>query len=202
MTTTMTPPMMATAANATGIQLHVGIAEQGKLYTLAGQHALALLYYRHAIQMTVQAQDPEIFFRHYLECVMETLEQMGAYSEVLAYCDKAIDFYRQHPPPNPLAQRDLAHIYERQGAVLLKSGAKAQAAQAFEEALQLVKASGQTLPLIQTLLRWVKSGLHIDPHRVLAEQRRTQYFSVRSDTVDARRAVKLPDEQLLGAQVK
>ena len=37
-----------------------GIAEQ-EVYALAGKHALALLYYRHAIHMTVQAGDPEIF---------------------------------------------------------------------------------------------------------------------------------------------
>ena len=100
----------------------MGIAEQGKVHALRGDHAVALLYYRHAIHMTVQTHDSEIFFRHYLECVMESLEQTGSYPEVLAYCAKAIEFYAQNPPPNPLAQRDLAHIYERQGVVLLKSG--------------------------------------------------------------------------------
>lgn len=178
----------------------MGIAEQGKLYALAGKHALALTYYRHAIHMAVQAQDPEVFFRHYLECVMESLEQMGAYAEVLAYCDKAIEFFAQNPPPNLLAQCDLAHVYERQGVILLKSGEKEKAIRAFEQALQVLAGSGQTLPLIQVLLRWLKAGLHVDPHRVLAEQRRARYFSVRSDTVDASRAIKLPDEQLHSPQ--
>ena len=56
------------------------------------------------------------------------------------------------------------------------------------------------MPLLQTLLRWLKSGLHVDANRVLAEQRRNHYFSVRSDTVDAGRAIQLPDEQLHGPQ--
>lgn len=198
----MNAPTTALDVTQHNAQVHLGIAEQGKVYALAGKHALALLYYRYAIHMTVQAQDPEIFFRHYLECVMESLEQMGSYAEVLAYCTKAIEFYAQNPPPNPLAQRDFAHIYERQGAVLLKMGEKEQAGQAFEAALRVLQSSGQTLPLVQTLLRWVKSGLHIDPQRVLAEQRRTHYFSVRSDTVEANRAIKLPDEQLYGPQIK
>jgi tetratricopeptide (TPR) repeat protein len=184
----------------TGAKLHMGIAEQGKVYALAGKHELALMYYRHAIHMTVQAQDPEIFFRHYLECVLESLEQMGAYAEVLAYCDKAIEFFAQNPPSNLLAQCDLAHVYERQGVVLLKTGEKAKAIQAFEQALQVLDGSGQTLPLIQLLLRWLKAGLHIDANRILAEQRRAHYFSVRSDTVDASRAIKLPDEQLYSPQ--
>src|SRR5215212_4391682 len=110
-----TPATSAAETPQAGAKLHMGIAEQGKVHALLGQHALALVYYRHAIHMAVQVQDPEIFFRHYLECVMESLEQMGSYTEVLAYCAKAIDFYTQNPPPNPLAQRDLAHIYERQG---------------------------------------------------------------------------------------
>ena len=63
-----------------------------------------------------------------------------------------------------------------------------------------MEGSGQGLPLIQLLLRWLKAGLHVDTNRVLAEQRRTHYFSVRSDTVDAGRAIQLPDEQLYGPQ--
>ncbi|MFN8466280.1 MAG: hypothetical protein U0X20_12055 [Caldilineaceae bacterium] len=180
----------------TGARLHMGIAEQGKVYALAGKHALALQYYRQAIHMAVQAGDPEIFFRHYLECVMESLEQMGAHAEVLAYCEKAIAFYGEHPPANFLEQRDRAHVYERQGSVLLKRGDKEGAAAAFEQALRAAEGSSQALPLAQTLLRWTRSGLHVDANRVLAEQRRTHYFSVRSDTVDASRAIKLPNDQI------
>jgi hypothetical protein len=84
--------------------------------------------------------------------------------------------------------------------VLLKSGQKEEAIKAFEQGSKVLEGSGQTLPLIQTLLRWLKAGLHVDPNRVLAEQRRSHYFSVRSDTVDVSRAIPLPDEQLYGPQ--
>ena len=130
---------------------------RARCYALRGRPRVALVYYRHAIHMTVQTQDREIFFRHYLECVMESLEQMGSYPEVLAYCAKAIEFYAQNPPPNPLAQRDLAHIYERQGVVLLKSGEKDEADQGLRARSGVLEGSGQTLPLLQTLLRWLKS---------------------------------------------
>lgn len=185
----------AAAAGPRGMQLHLGIAEQGKLYALAGDHARALHYYRTAIQLTVQAGAPEIFFRHYLECVMESLEQTGALAEVLAYCDKAIALYAERPPANPLATADLASIHQRRGAVLLKMGKLAEARAALRNALAVTNEIGRALLLAQTLLRWIDAGYHIDPARVLAEQRRTEYFSVRRDTVDAQRAVLLDDER-------
>lgn len=184
----------------TGAKLHMGIAEQGKVYALAGDHSMALVYYRQAMHMAVQAADHEIFFRHYLECVMESLEHMEAYAEVLDYCAKAIEFYARNPPPNPMAQRDLAHIYERRGAVQLKTGDIDKANEAFQEAMRVLQGAKQTMPLAEILSRWIKSGVHVDPSRVLAEQKRTHYFSIRSDTVDPSRAIKLPDERLYGQQ--
>ena len=81
-----------------------------------------------------------------------------------------------------------------------RAGEKDEAIKAFEQGVKVLEGSGQGLPLIQTLLRWLKAGLHVDTNRVLAEQRRHHYFSVRSDTVDASRAIQLPDEQLYGPQ--
>lgn len=180
-------------------KLHVGIAEQGKLYALGGDHVKALTYYRQAIHMAVQAGEPEVFFRHYLECVMESLERMGSYEEVLAYCDKAIELYRANPPADELADWDLAHIHQRRGAVLLKRGEGEAARAAFDSALECAKRSGRLLPLAETLRGWIDNGLHIEPERVQMEQDRRQYFSVRRDAVDASRAVKLPNEPLFAA---
>ncbi|QTA84021.1 tetratricopeptide repeat protein [Desulfonema magnum] len=180
------------------IKLHVGIAEQGKVYALAEDYPKALLYYRQAMHMTVQAQDPEIFFRHYLECIMECLEQMGSFAEVLEYCEKAIQYYKDNAPPSTMEQWNFAHVYQRKGAVCLKTGDTEVAGEAFKKALEIAGEIGEitsrTMPLTQTLLRWISSGLHIDPQRVTAEQKRTQYFSVRQETVDPKRAVRLPDE--------
>ncbi len=184
-----------------GMQLHMGIAEQGKVYALEGDHSRALHYYREAMQMTVQAGDPEVFFRHYLECVMESLEHMEAYPEVLEYCDRAIQFYQDNPPPNEMATMDLAHIYQRKGINLLKMGIQDEASEALQQALATAEAVGKvtskTMPLTQMVLQWLRSRLHIDNQRVVAEQNRTQYFMVRKDTVEPAKAVKLPNENLI-----
>jgi tetratricopeptide (TPR) repeat protein len=193
----MTEPAKAEPATESGLRLHMGIAEQGKVYALQGNHSMALKYYRYAMHMTVQAGDPEVFFRHYLECVIESLEHTGSLSEVLAYCEKAIHFYEEHPPPNPLAVRDLASLHERRGIVLLKLQDGDGARLALRSALDIARKAGQTMPLSATLSRWVESGMHVDAPRLLAEQRRAGYFSVRSDTVNAKRAIKLPNEAAL-----
>jgi tetratricopeptide (TPR) repeat protein len=188
------PPPAADDEQPSGMRLHMGIAEQGKLYALEGNHARALHYYRTAMQLTVQAGDPEIFFRHYLECVMESLEQTGSLADVLAYCDKAIALYAERPPPNPVAVADLASIHQRRGVILLKLGEVAEARAAFRNALAVAQGAGRALALAQTLQRWLDAGFHVDPARVLAEQKRTEYFSVRRDTVAPQRAVRLVDE--------
>ena len=175
-----------------GALLHMGLAEQGKIYALGGNYSLALAYYRKAMHMSVEAGDPEVFFRHYLECLIEALEHMGSYEEVLAYCEKAIAIYSERPPFDDLTRRDLAHLYQRRAVVLLKSGDKAGAREAFEEATLVVRGTGQRLPLTEALLRWVQMAMHVDARRITAEQVRHHYFSVREGTIDRSRAVKLP----------
>ncbi len=186
-----------------GLKLHMGIAEQGKVYALEGNHRHALLYYREAMQMAIQAGDPEVFFRHYLECTIESLEQTGTFGEVLAYCDKAIELYTENPPPNPMAELDLAHIYQKKGVVLLKMGVEEEALTCFREVMTRARKLGpltrKTLPLSQSLLRWLETGLHVDVARVIAEQKQHGYFSVRKDTVNPKLAVKLPHEETLAA---
>lgn len=180
----------------TGPMLHMGIAEQGKIHAVEGDHATALLYYRRAMHMTVEAKDEEWFFRHYLECSIESLELTESYDEVLAYCDKAIELYEGHPPEDPISIRDLAHIHQRKGIVLVKKGDREAAKEPLREAVRLAHDADQTIPLAERVLRWVESGLGIDNRRLLAEQKREKYFTVRSDNIDRERAVKLPDELL------
>lgn len=179
-----------------GSYIHMGLAEQGKVHALEGEHRLALFYYRRAMHMSVQAGHPEVFFRHYLECVIESLEQMGAYEEVLAYCEQAIALYQDSPPETAVAKRDLAHIHQRMGVVKLKSGDPAGARAALERALAVIRDQDQRLPLAEGLLRWCQMGLHLDAQRITSEQRHHRYFSVRKDTVDPTRAIRLPDELL------
>lgn len=174
--------------------IHMGLAEQGKLHALAKEYRLALYYYRKAMQLAVEHGHPEIFFRHYLECVVEALEQLRSFREVLDYCDRALALYGKQPPQDDVARRDLAHIYQRLGVVRLKLGEPEAARAALRKGLEVIKGARQSLPLAQTLLRWLELGVHIDERRVSAEQERTRYFSVRKDTVAAERALRLPDE--------
>jgi tetratricopeptide (TPR) repeat protein len=178
------------------VRAHFGIAEQGKLYALEGRHALALAYYREAIRLTVRAGEPEIVFRHYLECVLESLEKTGAYQELLEYCAKALTLLDAAPATAQTAL-ERAHVLQRQACVLLKTGQRDAAAMALRQALDLTAAHGMRLLLASTLLGWLDRGLQLDARRVAAEQERTHYFNVRRDTVDAARAVRLPNEVLL-----
>lgn len=177
--------------------LHMGIATRGKLYALEGNHARALQYYRIAIRLAVEAKEPEIFFRHYLDCVMESLEITGAYDEVLAYCDKAVELYADSPPPNQLATMDLASIHLRRGCVLLRRKEAQAARAAMKLAVETARSAGGRLGLAETISRWLDAGYTVDQARLLAEQRRGGYFSVQRDKVDPSRAIELSEEELM-----
>lgn len=172
--------------------LHSGIAEQGKLNALRGNHVEALRHYREAMSMAVRARAPEVVFRHYLECSLESLEHLGAYAELLDYCDKAIAHYALRPPESPVAELDLATIHQRRGVALLKLGQRPAASLALTTAIAGAKSCAAQLPLAEQLLRWLKGELTVAKDRLLAEQHRHRYFSVRKDTVKPERAVPLP----------
>ncbi len=180
-----------------GFQLHMGIAEQGKLYALEGNHKLALLYYQTAISMTIKAKDPEIFFRHYLECSLESMEHLGMLEEVLEYCDRALNLYAETPPPNEFARMDFVYIHQKKAIALMKLDKKEEAIVFFKKAIELAKAEKTKLPLSNTLMRWLTIGYFIEPSRISGEQYKEAYFNVRKDTVDPTKAIKLPDEDLL-----
>ena len=177
-------------------RLHMGIAERGKSHAVEGNHTKALQYYRVAMRIAVAAKEPEIFFRHYLECVMESLELMGAYDEVLAYCDKAIALYTETPPPNVMATMDLASIHLRRGAILLKQNEREEAKSSLQAAREIARSIGGTVALAGVPLRWAQVGYAIEPARVLAEQKRSGYFLIRKDMIDASRAIELSDADL------
>jgi tetratricopeptide (TPR) repeat protein len=173
----------------TELALHLGFAERGKLHALAGDHREALIHYRAAIRMAVEQGAPEVFFRHYMECSLESLELTGAYVEVLEYCDRALAHYAAHPPEHDVARRDLAHVHQRRGVCLFKLGEREAAREALGAALAVGVGS---LPLASALLNWLRSGWHCDAARIVAEQRRHTYFTVRADQVDPTRALDLP----------
>lgn len=198
----MTTPTTTTATMTTtetetprGHQLHMGIAEQGKVHALEGKHGLALTCYREAIRIAVRSGAPEVFFRHYMECTLESLERMGSYPEVLDYTDRAISHYAaiqaESEAQRSLIRADLVHIHQRRGVVLLKLGRTDEARQALEQARSLARP-GLRCELCDTLLGWIARGFHVDAHRILTEQEARRYFSVRPDTVNRAAAIPLP----------
>jgi hypothetical protein len=150
---------------------------------LKSDHKTALTHYRDAMKMAVESKAPEVFFRHYLEASLESLELTGAFEDVISYCDRAIGHYRENPPPHDLALLDLATIHQRKGVVLLKSGDTAGARLALTEARTTAGNAGGKLELTERLLDWLRRGLVVSPDRLLHEQRQLKYFSVRPDTV-------------------
>ena len=193
----MTSPQEKTSNQTQAFSLHMGIAEQGKVYALAGDHKMALLYYKNAMHLTVQAKDPELFFRHYLEAALESMEVLGYFDEVLAYAEKAIGMYEKNPPKDEISKLDLAYIYQKKGIALMKKGEKEEAKKAMKKAIDMMKKQKHPATLANTLYRWLSGGLHLDTKRILAEQKRNNYFSIRPETVDPTRAIKIPDEQLM-----
>ncbi len=179
-----------TAPAAKAHALHLGIAEAGKLHALAHRHAEALRHYREALRRAVATRAPEVFFRHYTQCVLECLEQMGSYGEVIEFCERADAHYRAHGHQMELQRRDHAALLERLGAVRAKAGQAGPAAEALRAAIALVPKG--TLPLAEELLGWLNRRLTPDPTRIAMAQTRRGYFTVTRDQVDPARARPLP----------
>ena len=163
---------------------HFQVAEAGRAAALRGDHKAALTQYREAMRIAVSMSAPEVFFRHYLEATLESLELMKAYDNVLEYCDRAILHYEANPPQHDVARLDLASIHQRRGAVLFKSGKVDQARAALTRAVELADSIGAELQLARLVLGWMSRGLAISNERLLSEQRRLHYFSIRGDSSD------------------
>ncbi|GLS24357.1 hypothetical protein [Marinibactrum halimedae] len=190
---------------------HLGIAEQGKLYAIAGDHKTALKYYRYAIKLTSALGHPEVFFRHYLECVLESLEHMQAYDELLEYCDKAVALFEETGKNEviengandseevDLMRLDVASIYLRKGIVFYKKKDIDQACDCFQLCKNHLKHSKHTLPLLSVMERWIKGGWHVDEHRIKQEQVRHKYFTVVKENIKSALAITLPNDVLASA---
>lgn len=162
---------------------HLGIAEAGKVAALAGNHTEALRHYREAIRIAVDGDAPEVHFRHYTQCVLESLERTGSHPEVIDYCQRAESHYRTFPHLNPFQRRDHGSTLERLGAVLAKAGHHDEALTALERAIDT--AGPGALPFAEALADWLRRGLHTDARRITDLQERHRYFTVRPGQVDA-----------------
>ncbi|MCB1735338.1 MAG: peptidylprolyl isomerase [Gammaproteobacteria bacterium] len=173
--------------------LHLGLAEQGKIHAVEDRHQEALTHYREAMNVAVRQGAPEVFFRHYLGCSLESLERMGAYQEVLDYCEKALAHYQENPPEHDIARLDRATIRQREGVIAMRLGEVDRAKTAFAEALNEARALRARLPLAERLNRWLLTNMHIDPRRLEQELAQHDYWTVRPDNIDRGRARALPE---------
>ena len=169
---------------------HLHIAEAGKVAAIAGDHDEALRHYREALRQAMAESAPEVFFRHYTQCVLESLERTGSYPEVLEYCERADEHYRGIEHLTAFQRRDHGALLERLGAVLAKAGRPDEALTALTRARDI--AGPSALPLAEALADWLRRGLRLDPHRITQLQDRHHYFTVRPDLVDASIATALP----------
>jgi tetratricopeptide (TPR) repeat protein len=170
--------------------LHLNIAEAGKVHALAGRHAEALRHYREAIRLAVAAKAPEIFFRHYSQCVLESLERSGGDADIIAFCEAAEAHYAKQDADTPLHRKDRGSILERLGLAELRSGDVAAARATLNSAINL--AGKGVLPLAEQVHGWLARGLAVSPALLTQAQQRHHYFVVRPGAVDAARACHLP----------
>lgn len=176
--------------------LHLSIAETGKLMALKGNHTEALHHYREALRLAVSSKAPEVFFRHYTQCVLESLELTNTYDEIIQFCKDADSHYASLGLNSSLHKRDHGSVLERMGLVQLKKGDVDAGRAALEKAQQI--AGEGTLPITEEILGWLKRGFSVDTSRILSSQRRHKYFVVRPDQVDRQRAQPISTKQRTG----
>lgn len=164
-------------------RIHMGIAEAGKLLALKGRHQEALVKYRDALRLAHGARAPQIFARHYLHCVLESLEHLGDHARVAELAGAAAE-EAACPQPTPFQRRDRAHLLERRGINLALAGDAAAAQVVLAAAL----AQDDSLGLSRAVLEWLARGLSIDAHRLAQAQRRHGYWVVRADAVNSQLA--------------
>jgi len=173
--------------------MHLGIAEQGKLYALKGQHKDALVHYKEAMKMVEQQKQPEVFAQHYLQCILESLELSGAHQEVLDTCYKLLNMLEEQTKLKGQAQdllkRHMASVQERIAVQHLLLGHKNEAKEAFIMAQKL--AGKKVQPLTDRFLEWLQRGYAIMPNKLKEEQKKYNYFIVDSTKIRPEIAVDL-----------
>ncbi|WP_339913748.1 hypothetical protein [uncultured Brevundimonas sp.] len=173
-------PLACSDAAPNRHRMHMAVAEAGKRLALKGRHDEALMKYREALRLAYAAAAPQVFPRHYLHCVIESLEHSGAYAQAAALAGEAASAAAD-ADASTFHRRDRAHLLERQGVNQLKAGDTAAARAALTAALAL----DPELSLARAVMDWTARGLSVSPTRLTEAQRHHRYFIVRADIVDA-----------------
>jgi tetratricopeptide (TPR) repeat protein len=173
--------------------LHLQIAENGKILALKGEHKEALRHYKEAIRMCQTAENSEVFLQHYSLCAMESLELMEAHEEIITFCEKSIDFLtpKKAERTDDWFRKNLASLWERKGIQCIYLDEKSEAIEAFSTAIK--EAANLPLPLSKDLLNWLQRGYTVTHKQVRDLQKRHHYFTVRKENVNEKIAVQLPE---------
>ncbi len=172
--------------------LHLRIAEKGKLLCLEGNYKEALRHFGEALKIMQKEKGSELFFQHYTQCVMETLEKSGSYDDVISYCERYVTFLDAKNSKNPFIDRHYARIFEKKAIQYLLKGNNQIALQLLELAQH--KAGKGKQPITDELLKWVQKGYQISKRQVESVQKKFNYFIIRKDLVNPEIAVELPSE--------
>jgi len=175
------------------IALHLRIAEQGKIYSLESNYREALRYYQEAMKMlendTIEGKD--VFFQHYSQCIMETLERSGRYEEVLNYCNKYLTFLDEKEETNDWIDILKAHMLEKSAIQYLLMEDKETALAIFKEVKAL--SAKQKMPITEQLLGWLQRGYTINERQMKELLEKNDYYIVIKDKINPAIAMKLPD---------
>ena len=169
--------------------LHLGIAEKGKILTLDGNYPLALHYFREAIRLCSEGEGADVFFQHYSQCVMEVLEHMSAYDEVLDYCDKVVH-HLDVKVQSDFSNKLLASTLERAGIQCLYLGDVDSARVYFDSAQKRI-GKGR-LPITDRLLFWLIRGYAITKKQIVDLQKKNGYFVIDKSKLRPDIAIDLP----------
>lgn len=170
--------------------MHLGIVENGKIYSLKGDHTEALRHYREGIRMCTQQNASEVFFQHYTQCVMESLELSGAYDEVISYCNKAISLLEDNIYKADFIKKNYVAALEKKGIQYLLKDDKTEAVAIFKKAQDAIGRGKQ--PLIDELLNWLQRGYTVSKQQILGSQKKHKYFTVTKENLKPEMAVELP----------
>mgnify|MGYP000515969809 CR=1 FL=1 len=170
--------------------LHIRFAEKGKMYSLEGNYKEALRHYKEAIKMMQQTKDSDIFFQHYSQCVMEALEQLGSYDEVISFCKNYRDFLADKET-NVLVKKHNAFVCERQAIQHILKEEQEEAKTVLTNAQKEIGKGKH--PITDELLNWLLRGYKINKDQVTRLQKKHNYFIVRKESVNPKIAMDLPE---------
>lgn len=173
------------------------LVEQGKLHAIGGEHEVALLYYRAALQMTTGMDNKSrLLARYYAECALESFEHLKDYERIFAYCRKALAYYKTNPPSDHVAWKGVACVHQRKGVVSYKSGDREGARETLRTAANVCREQGLYLPVVEILFQWILSGLEVEAKPLEKMLLQYGYYSVTRQTVRTVGAKPLPPEVL------